>query len=153
MKRYVWAAATACLALAACEPLTEPLDGDWEAMKWSHPKYKTVMMDGYSYYFVPADGGSYSFRCKNYKPWLTDHIFEVNGEIRHSYMDVDHNERIWNYYQNDWCRVDVADDSVKIQFAPNTGNVRKAVIGVTAGDIFDCFEFLQQSAIHTERAK
>lgn len=153
MRRFVWAAATACLALAACDIVTEPLDGDWEAMKWSHPKYETVKVEGHSHYLVPAEGGSYGFRCTNYKPWLTDHVFEVNGEIQHSYREKDHDESIWHHYQNEWCRVDVADDSVKIQFAPNTGDVRKAVIGVTAGDIFDSFVFLQQSAVSTERTR
>lgn len=149
MKMIIWAIMSAFLFFAACD---EP-DGKWEAMKWSHPKYETVKVEGTNYFVVPVEGGSYGFRCKNYKPWLADHMFEANGDVWHSYRDYEKNDDYYNHYDNGWCRVDVNKDSVKVQFEPNTGFERKALIGVTAGDIFDRFYFLQGSAMLTEEGK
>lgn len=143
MKRFVWVALSASLALTACEIIRQ--DGLWESMKWSHPKYETVKTDGVSYYLVPVEGGNYGFRCKNYsKPWLSNHTFVADGSEWHSWMEP-HDFDMY-HYENEWCKVDAADDSVKIHFEPNTGLERRATIRITAGDIFDSFSFLQQSA-------
>lgn len=140
MKRIIWAALSACLVLTACE-MSRP-DGDWNPMEWSHPKYLSARLDGVNYYIVPAEGGTFDFRCKNYTPWLGDHLFEVNGNVWHSY-DQRTEEDIWHHYANEWCRIDAKEDSVTIVFDTNTGSVRKARIGVTGGDIFDNFNFYQ----------
>ena len=148
MIKKIFATLLAGLCFMACDPVFGLRDGDWTPMEWSHLKYETVKVDGRSYFFVPVEGGSYGFRCKNYKPWLSDHVFEVNGEVLHSYLE--YKEPDWHHYENEWCRVEVVNDSVKVDFQPNDGGVRKARIGVTAGDIFDDFKFIQQSGIYTE---
>lgn len=140
------------MAFTACEEIghiIEPKDGDWAPMKWSHDKYETVKVDGVKYYSVPVEGGTYEFRCKNYGGfWLSDHWFDERGEVTHSYMDTTQVDP-WNHYQNQWCTVDAEKATLRISFGPNHSTLRKAGIGVTAGDIFDRFQFCQQPALYT----
>lgn len=150
--RRIAALLLAATALTACEEISNiisPKDGDWPPMKWSHAKYKTVKLDGITYYDVPAQGGSYEFRCQNYTPWLAQHRFEAGGEMIHSYLDTTQVEP-WHHYQYEWCTADVMKDTVRIEFGPNQSTARKASIGVTAGDTFDYFLFYQQSALPAE---
>lgn len=153
MKRIVCAAMLVCLTITACVPFLfhEACDGLWEPMEWSHPRYETVKMDGEKYYLVPVEGGSFGFRCKNYRgPWLGTHKFIVRGETTYSYQDEDRAEDSFSHYENDWCRVTAEGDSIKVWFDANKSTVRRAIIGVTAGDIFDEFKFLQGSELYTE---
>lgn len=149
-----YAVLIAGLTLTACNEHENELDGKWPSMKWSHPKYETVKVDGISYYLVPVEGGDFGFRCKNYQcPWLTDHVFEANGYVWHSSFESYHDDSNGHHYETEWCKIDAVDDSVKVHFDPNDGLVRKAEIGITAGDIFDSFKFLQATAYYTDSEK
>ncbi len=146
MKKIV-AAIIACVALTACEEIIEPKDGDWERMKWGHPLYNTKKIDGMTYYVVPAAGGEFEFRCKNYsQPWLCNgnHQFEVGGEMQYSYSLEDCQEESDHFFQYKWCTIEAVQDTLKVTFDANEGVSRRAIVSVTAGDIFDNFVFWQE---------
>ena len=140
------------LTFSACDDW-EMRDGDWERMKWSHPSYATIKVDGVTYYDVPAVGGSFAFRCKNYKrPWLTNHTFVTSDYTWNSSLESYHDDSEGHYYNHEWCEVKAVSDTLKVLFRPNTGKVRQATIGVTAGDIFDSFRFWQQPAANASQS-
>lgn len=149
MRTQIIAAMCVGLALSSCD-IVEPRDGDWPAMKWRSDRYETVKLNGKNYYSVPIEGGSYEFICKNYAPWLSVHRFIVDDVTTYSYQDTTHMEERWHHYANDWCSVDAVKDTIRVRFAPNEGRARMAFIDVTAGDVFDVFQFIQQSPLYTE---
>lgn len=139
--------------LSACQ--SESLDGAWEKMKWKKTTYQQVVNEGssMSYYLVPVEGGKFVFHCKNYSSiWMADHRFEQNGQVWHSYdrFDSQESQRDYHHYTDEWCDVTAQGDSLKVIFVPNHSFVRKVQIGVTAGDIFDTFSFVQASPLYTE---
>ncbi len=142
----------ALLLLSACE--FSRLDGDWDEMEWKKTSYQTIKDDYYGfssmYYHVPAEGGTYVFHCKNYKGiWLNDCEFVQDGESSHSYDDREYYAdgiTDYNHYENKWCSVAAEGDSLKVVFQPNEEGVRKAMVTVTAGDIFDLFRFRQEGS-------
>ena len=119
------------VGVAACG-VDEP-DGKWAKMKWENidnlEKVNGVFM-------VPEGGGSFTFECKNYNPWLADVI--INGE--HQDMGVN-----WKGYKNDWLEVKVVDKKIIFTFDKigESMTTRRVEIVVTAGDIFDHFSFQQ----------
>ena len=147
MKKII-TALLACLALTACEEIIELMDGDWERMKWSHPLYRIEKIDGMTYFAVPAAGGEFAFRCKNYsKPWLSsDHQFEVDGVMQYGYLLVKGQENASHFFQYKWCTIEAVKDTIKVTFDANDGDARRARVSVTAGDIFDSFDFWQEGS-------
>ena len=66
----------AVLAATSLVSSCDEPDGRWDKMKWID---HSGLNQENGTYLVPADGGEYTFECKNYKaPWLSS--IGVNGE-------------------------------------------------------------------------
>lgn len=119
------------VGVAACGS-DEP-DGKWAKMKWENVD-NLEKVNGV--YVIPEGGGSFTFECKNYNPWLADVI--INGE----HQDMGEN---WKEYKDDWLEVKVVDKKIIFTFDKigESMTTRRVEIVVTAGDIFDHFSFQQ----------
>lgn len=152
MKKILFAFFT-MLTICSCGDvlnLSEP-DGKWTPMKWEKTDYRVVKENNETYYYVPAEGGTYTFVCKNYKGfWLADTFYLQDDNQKH-WLDGRHDnpdgEYDWFHYANEWIDINTKDDNsmLKVVFQPNTGSVRKVFVGVTAGDIFYTFQFIQDA--------
>lgn len=123
----------AFLSFSSCGD--EP-DGKWDKMKWNNVDNLAKVNN---IYVIPEEGGTFTFECKNYKPWLSDVI--INTEHQDIYSSGSRKE-----YKSDWFEVNITDRKVMFTFdeieEPMTGRTVEVV--VTAGDIFDTFVFQQQ---------
>ena len=67
---------TCILSLASCSKD----DGDWDAMKWEKNNYEEALTPSFGKAIgVPKLGGTYTFKCKNYKNFW---IVYVNEQVR-----------------------------------------------------------------------
>lgn len=123
------------LGFASCGD--EP-DGKWAKMKWNNVDNLSKTNN---IYVIPEEGGSFTFECKNYTPWIAEVV--INTEHQDISSQEDWN---WKEYRNDWFEVKITDKKVIFSFdeikEPMTG--RTAEVVMTAGDIFDTFIFQQQ---------
>ena len=117
------------LMVASCGD--EP-DGKWDKMKWDDLSGLTKEN---GFYVVPAAGGSYTFRCKNYKPWI-DHC-ECDYQMAHYSPTLVYCV---------WFVVACDNNDVTVSFAPmdDLTKPRHLTVVLTAGDIFDQFHFEQR---------
>lgn len=123
------------LGFASCGD--EP-HGKWAKMKWNNVDNLSKTNN---IYVIPEEGGSFTFECKNYTPWIAEVV--INTELQDISSQEDWN---WKEYRNDWFEVKITDKKVIFSFdeikEPMTG--RTAEVVMTAGDIFDTFIFQQQ---------
>ena len=120
-------------SLASCSS-NEP-DGKWDKMKW---KDLSGLAKENGAYIVPADGGAYAFECTNYSsPWLSSIL--DNGEYVYPSPD-------FHSFTSDWFSVLCDHATVTVNIQPLDGSTasRSLSVGVTAGDIFDSFDFVQR---------
>jgi hypothetical protein len=119
------------VGVAACG-VDEP-DGLWAKMKWENVD-KLEKVNGV--FLIPEGGGTFTFECKNYHPWLSEVI--INDE----YQDTGWDRK---GYKNDWLEVKVVDKKIIFTFDKISESMltRRVEIVVTAGDIFDRFSFQQ----------
>ena len=122
------------IGLTSCS-FEEP-EGKWDKMKWKNIDNLSKVNN---IYVIPEEGGTFTFECKNYTPWLADVI--VNGE--HQDLLTHENRKA---YKNDWFEVKITDKNVVFTFdeieEPMTA--RGVEVVATAGDIFDTFHFQQE---------
>ncbi len=129
----------AVLAATSLVSSCDEPDGRWDKMKWID---HSGLNQENGTYLVPADGGEYTFECKNYKaPWLSS--IGVNGEYVYpnlASMDEFHS------FTGEWFSVkcDGADVVISIDPLDESTATRNLSLTVTAGDIFDSFSFTQQ---------
>ena len=132
---------TGILSLASCSKD----DGDWDAMKWEKNNYEKVLTPSFSKAIgVPKSGGTYTFKCKNYKFFWIECVTEQVGDkyIKNvpAYDDKPYFEVKGNYTSS---RVD--GNTLTVTFAPNeTQDGRYVRVNVSAGDIFDKIIFVQK---------
>lgn len=137
--------ATTLLATTLLSPVTlsscSKDDGDWDPMKW-RTETKTVKEEGTRLVQVPAEGGTYVYKCRNYNSfWLSDITEEENSNVKHYYR-----ENFTDMYN---CSLPFSDTSITgntltITIKPNeTKKTRYVAVTVTAGDIFDTFKYKQ----------
>ena len=114
-------------------------DGNWEKMKWNN--VDNLAKDN-NFYVIPDNGGTFTFECKNYIPWLSGKII-INTEYQDMFSQENWN---WKEYKNDWFEVKIVDKKVIFTFDEIEDSMtgRTVEVGVTAGDIFDTFIFQQQ---------
>ncbi len=131
-------ACVAALSLSSCEK-EELRDGDWEAMKWINPS-ELVQQD--KVFIVPADGGSYTFECKNYHPWISD---VIEGKDYTGQLFSPDNED-FHHLKGAWWEVKIDKKLVTITFSPldSETDARDLTVDLTAGDIFDHLRFSQK---------
>lgn len=134
----------ALFALASCSEK----DGDWDPMKWGKTTYTTTKIDGKKYIQVPAQGATYTFSCKNYPSfWLSVVNIKTSG---YGFTVEKHLEN--NSFGNDWYPQHMSSDGITVDIdgAEMTVTIdysdarRVYEVGITAGDIFDTFRFIQQ---------
>ena len=121
----VMAVATSC-----CR---EEPDGKWEKMKWNDLSGLTKEN---GVYIVPDTGGTYTFECKNYTPWIDHCDSGYNDVVVSSFTHV----------YNEWFDVNVDSKKVIVTFQPLEDGIqtRQLTLSVTGGDIFDHFRFQQR---------
>ena len=69
---------TCILSLTSCSKD----DGDWDAMKWEKNNYEEALTPSFGKAIgVPKLGGTYTFKCKNYKIFWIEY---VNEQVRDS---------------------------------------------------------------------
>lgn len=137
-------ALTSLLVLAACSEK----DGDWDPMKWEKTSYATTKIEGKKFIEIPQQGGTYYFSCKNYDSFrlsvvnITTSGYGFTIE-KHLVNDGFGND--WNPYHmsSDGCTVDIEGNTMTISFDYADAK-RTYEVGITAGDIFDTFRFIQQ---------
>lgn len=136
----------ATLIFASCDKYS--LDGDWDPMEWKKTNYPTEKIDGVKYYTVAAEGGSYSFTCKNYKSfWIAEVRIQTIG-----YGTTDdkyyHCVDSYNFQElvNDSISVRIEGPTANIDIPENdTSCLRIFTVTLEAGDTFYGFKFLQPS--------
>ena len=119
--------------------------GDWDAMKWEENNYEKTLTPNFGKAIgVPQSGGTYTFKCKNYKSFWIEYVTEQVGDktIKNipSYDDKPYSEIKGCYTSSK-----VEGNTLTVTFEPNnTQDGRYIRANVSAGDIFDKFIFLQK---------
>ena len=68
---------TCILSLTSCSKD----DGDWDAMKWEKNNYEEALTPSFGKAIgVPKSGGTYTFKCKNYKNFWIEYVNEQVGD-------------------------------------------------------------------------
>lgn len=106
-------------------------DGKWGKMKWKVPADITCVDN---VYIIPANGGSFKFTCKNYKPWI--------AQFDHNVMMFSDLHRV----DGSWFQIKCEENDVIFTFQPMTDEdeTRELMVVLSAGDIFDRFYFRQE---------
>jgi len=140
MKARAFIGAAVALLVAATFAGCTEYDGDWDPMKWSTEvkASKDGSVD------VPKSGGAYVFKCTNYGGfWLSSAAEEAEGKSATFYADSDGNT--WQDITTSWAKVKAEDGVLTVTIEPNTSETERQLnVCVTAGDIFDYFDFKQQ---------
>lgn len=129
------------VALLAFSSCGEEPDGKWDKMEW-------ISVDNLAQvnniYVIPEEGGTFTFECKNYTPWLS-RVY-VNNEPK-PIVREDLQEKWKKCIIDDWFEIEIVDKKMIIFFDRIDDyylTERKVTVEVTAGDIFDTFIFQQQ---------
>ena len=127
---------TCILSLASCSKD----DGDWDAMKWEKNNYEEALTPS----FGKAIGGTYTFKCKNYKNFW---IVYVNEQVRDKtikYVPA-YDDKLYSEVKGSFTSSKVEGNTLTVTFAPNeTQDGRYVRVEVSAGDIFDRIIFVQK---------
>ncbi len=110
-------------------------DGDWDSMKW---KAEQNLDTEKGVYLIPSEGGTFTFVCSNYKPWL------VGAEANGIYFSPENDTYDFHHLAGEWFQASIQDHCLTVSFAPNTTSERLVEIVTTAGDIFHTFVFRQR---------
>jgi len=135
--------AIVAMFITSCEK--ESFDGAWEKMKWEKVSYSTEKYQGHTYYKVPKEGGTYTFKCTNYPGfWLCNVLVVYPGYGTNKETYYYPQEDDYHKLECDAATVNVENQSVTITIAPLSENsLRIIYLEVTGGDIFDDFSFVQ----------
>lgn len=127
------------IAATSCSK-DEP-DGKWDEMEWKVPSGIVQLDDGV--FRVPVSGGSFTFTCENYEPWIVS-ITEHKEDTSVEYV-MRKNEHA---FEGEWYSVNCAKKNVTFTFNPlSEGGVRALEITFTAGDIFCTFMLVQENLL------
>jgi len=122
---------TGSLWLSGCDDE----DGDWDPMKW---KAEQTIDSENGAYIISSEGGTVSFVCTNYTPWLDN--AEVNGA--YIFNEIENNDS--KHLTGEWFKASVEDKRMTVSFDKNPSSERVVKIVTTAGDIFHTFVFRQR---------
>lgn len=116
----------------------EGKDGDWDPMIWESNDVSTINKN--KNIEVPQVGITYVFTCKNYKNFWVYAIQENGKQIGETQLFIDCKK-----YEDNNISISIEKNKMNITVFPNEGHqIRDISIGVTAGDIFDSFDFKQK---------
>lgn len=116
--------AIALLAFVSCDSYHK--DGDWDPMKWETnvPNMKN------NHITVTETGGTYTFKCKNYKSFWIDSVKEDD-----KYVEFGNEER--NNATGEWSAVIVDENVLEVSVSENSGNSSRSLsITLQAGNAF-----------------
>ena len=140
MKKYIILfACIVILCITSCDKDEPLIDGDWEAMKWNNP---TELVQQDRIFLIPAEGGSYTFECKNYYPWM---LGVIEGKVETGqYFFTDNEDR--HHLKGSWWEVSIDKKLVTVTLSPldSETSMRDLSVSLTAGDIFDYLQFHQE---------
>lgn len=134
---------TCILSLASCRKD----DGDWDAMKWEKNNYEVALTPSFGKAIgVPKSGGTYTFKCKNYKNFWIEYVNESVGDKTKTIINVPaYDDKLYSEVKGDFTSSKVEGNTLTVTFAPNeTQNGRYVRVAVSAGDIFDKIMFVQK---------
>lgn len=115
-------------------------DGKWDKMEWTVPSGIVQLEDGV--YWVPASGGSFTFVCENYEPWIVSLAeYQGDAQVEHVMRENLHS------YEGEWYSVKCAKKNVTFTFSPFEDDARVLEVTLTAGDIFCTLLFAQQNLL------
>ncbi len=138
----------AMVSLFSCEKEAngeEPIGG-WEKMKWEKVSYTTENFQGATYYKVPKEGGTYTFKCTNYPAFIINGVMVVD-------LGYGTNNQTYYFPQEDdphklECEavtVNVENQVVTVTIAPQSENPSRIItLTVTYGSVSGSFSFIQE---------
>ena len=132
---------TCILSLTSCSKD----DGDWDAMKWEKNNYEEVLTPSFGKAIgVPKLGGTYTFKCKNYKNFWIEYVNEqVGDKTIKNVPAID--DKPYSEVKGSYTSSKVEGNTLTVTFAPNeTQDGRYVRVEVSAGDIFDKIIFVQK---------
>lgn len=112
----------------------------WDKMEWQKVTYGSISKKGRKYVQIPKEGGTCTFKCKNYKKfWLSHVAITKDGSsiVHHDISD----DRF--SFTDKTIQVYINGDVMTVHFPPSDGNEREFEILVTAGNIFYYFYLIQ----------
>lgn len=117
----------------------ESRDGDWDPMIWESNDISNINKNKNNI-DVPQAGKSYVFTCKNYKSFWVYAIRENGKQLEDVQLFIDSPQ-----YEDSYLSISIDKNKIHVTVFPNEGDqIRNISIGVTAGDIFDSFDFKQK---------
>ncbi|MCQ2290297.1 MAG: hypothetical protein MJZ63_03350 [Muribaculaceae bacterium] len=143
MNKFALILITFCFVLSACSNDDNTLiGGNWPPMEWEEFSYKTQNVDNAKFIFVPKEGGTYTFVCKNYKSyWCTP--YNRYFALREKF---DYEEELAYHGENTYTNAKVNGHTLTVTFAANDTITRYCYLEVSAGDTFSSFSFMQEGA-------
>ena len=137
MKKRIFATMllfTSILSLTSCSKD----DGDWDAMKWEKNNYEEALTPSFGKAIgVPKLGGTYTFKCKNYKNFWIEYVDEQVGDKTIKNVPA-YDDKPYSEVKGSYTSSKVEGNTLTVTFAPNeTQDGRYVRVEVSAGDIFD----------------
>ena len=124
----------------SCGKDEEELIGNWTPMKWKVPGDLVRIQEGV--YQVPLAGGSYTFICENYVPWI------VSLHESGPYVTYD-TPCLGDTVYGKWCNVKCVNKYLTITFSPTTEeDPHEFEVMLQSGDAFYQFLLLQRNRLY-----
>lgn len=132
---------TGILSLTSCSKD----DGDWDAMKWEKNNYEEALTPSFGKAIgVPKLGGTYTFKCKNYKNFWIEYVNEQVRDKTIKYVPA-YDDKLYSEIKGSYTSSKVEGNTLTVTFAPNeTQDGRYVRVEVSAGDISDKIIFVQK---------
>ena len=93
---------------------------------------------------VPKLGGTYTFKCKNYKNFWIEYVNEQVRDKTIKYVPA-YDDKLYSEIKGSYTSSKVEGNTLTVTFAPNeTQDGRYVRVEVSAGDIFDKIIFVQK---------
>ena len=128
------------VAATSCGKDEPELVGEWSKMKWKVPSGLVQIQEGV--YQVPLSGGSFTFICENYEPWI-ESLHESGPYV--TYDTPGHSDSIYG----EWCTVKCVNKYVTITFSPTTEeDPHEFEVTLQSGDAFYQFHFYQRNRLY-----
>lgn len=117
-------------------------DGKWDEMEW---KATSAVEKSDGYYMVEPEGGEYAFECKNYQGFWFSKAVVKNGSTLANYYPEFNDSDNGLAFDASWAHFTSQGNRLTVTIDPNDcADTRQVAVTVSAGDIFDTFQFCQQ---------
>ncbi|MCD8387065.1 MAG: hypothetical protein LUD17_09280 [Bacteroidales bacterium] len=118
-------------------------EGKWDPMKW---KATSAVEKSDGSYMVGPEGGEYTFECKNYAGfWFSKAVVKAGSTLANYYPEFNDSGNGLTLDAS-WAHFTSQSNQLTVTIDLNDGtDTRQVAVTVTAGDVFDTFQFCQQS--------